>query len=99
MWEGRPARAGQLGCVGAMVLLLKDALMPNLVQTLEGQPMFVHGFLCQRRPWQQFLTGHKHALKLADVVVTEEVSATDLGAEKFFNIVCRQADFRPIAQS
>ncbi|NLK25912.1 MAG: formate--tetrahydrofolate ligase [Euryarchaeota archaeon] len=94
--EGRPVRAGQLGCVGAMVLLLKDALMPNLVQTLEGQPMFVHGFpFANVAHGSSSLLGTKHALKLADVVVTEGGFATDLGAEKFFNIVCRQADFRP----
>jgi len=94
--EGRPVRAGQLGCVGAMVLLLKDALSPNLVQTLEGQPVFVHGFpFANVAHGNNSLLATRYALKLADVVVTEGGFATDLGAEKFFDIVCPQAGFRP----
>lgn len=91
-----PIRAGQLKCVGAMLMLLKDAVKPNLVQTLEGQPMFVHGF-----PFANIAHGNnsilatKYALKMADVVVTESGFAADLGAEKFFDIVCRQAGFKP----
>ena len=94
--RGNPIRAGQMKCVGAMLMLLKDAIKPNLVQTLEGQPMFVHGF-----PFANIAHGNnsilatKYALKMADVVVTESGFAADLGAEKFFDIVCRQAGFRP----
>jgi len=79
-----------------MVLLLKDALNPNLVQTLEGQPVFVHGFpFANVAHGNNSLLATKYALKLADVVVTESGFATDLGAEKFFDIVCPQAGFRP----
>ncbi len=94
--QGRPVLARQLGCVGAMMALLKDAISPNLVQTLEGQPVFVHGF-----PFANIAHGTnsvlatRYALKLADYVVTETGFAADLGAEKFFNIVCRQTGLVP----
>lgn len=93
---GDPISASQLGCVGAMMALLKDAIHPNLVQTLEGQPMFVHGF-----PFANIAHGTnsviaiKAALELADYVVTETGFAADLGAEKFFDIVCRQSGLVP----
>ena len=94
--DGEPVRARQLNCVGAMVLLLKDAISPNLVQTLEGQPVFVHGFpFANVAHGSNSLLATKYALKLADVVVTEGGFATDLGAEKFFDIVCRQGGFAP----
>lgn len=94
--DGEPVKARQLKCVGAMVLLLKDAINPNLVQTLEGQPVFVHGFpFANVAHGNNSLLATKYALKLADVVVTEGGFATDLGAEKFFDIVCRQGGFRP----
>lgn len=94
--DGEPVRARQLDCVGAMVLLLKDAIQPNLVQTLEGQPVFVHGFpFANVAHGSNSLLATKYALKLGDVVVTEGGFATDLGAEKFFDIVCRQGGFAP----
>lgn len=85
-----------LGCVGAMMILLKDALKPNLVQTLEGQPVFVHGF-----PFANIAHGNnsvlatKYAMKLGDYAVTEAGFAADLGGEKFLDIVCRQAGISP----
>ncbi len=94
--KGRPITASQLECVGAMALLLKNAIEPNLVQTLEGQPVLVHGF-----PFANIAHGcnsiiaTKYALKMADVVVTEGGFASDLGAEKFFDIVCRGNGLRP----
>ncbi len=94
--QGRPVLARQLGCVGSLMALLKDAVNPNLVQTAEGQPVFVHGF-----PFANIAHGTnsvmatRYALKLADVVVTETGFAADLGAEKFFNIVCRQSGLEP----
>jgi formate--tetrahydrofolate ligase len=94
--DGEPVRARQLDCVGAMVLLLKDAIQPNLVQTLEGQPVFVHGFpFANVAHGSNSLLATRYALKLGDVVVTEGGFATDLGAEKFFDIVCRQGGFAP----
>jgi len=94
--QGTPVRAGQMKCVGAMVMLLKDAIKPNLVQTLEGQPVFVHGFpFANIAHGNNSLLATKYALKMADVVVTEGGFAADLGAEKFFDIVCRQGGLRP----
>ncbi|MDW5562001.1 MAG: formate--tetrahydrofolate ligase [Methanomassiliicoccus sp.] len=94
--RGEPVRAGQLDCVGAMLVLLKDAIKPNLVQTLEGQPVFVHGFpFANIAHGNNSLLATRYALKLADVVVTEGGFASDLGAEKFFDIVCREGGFRP----
>ncbi|NLI73502.1 MAG: formate--tetrahydrofolate ligase [Euryarchaeota archaeon] len=94
--DGRPVRARQFNCIGAMMLLLKDAISPNIVQTLEGQPVFVHGFpFANIAHGANSLIATKYALKLADVVVTEAGFATDLGAEKFFDIVCRQGGFIP----
>ncbi|MCE5261007.1 MAG: formate--tetrahydrofolate ligase [Euryarchaeota archaeon] len=95
-YDNRPVHAKELGCVGAMATLLKDAIHPNLVQTLEGQPFFIHGF-----PFANIAHGNssiiatKYALKLADVVVTEAGFGADLGAEKFFDIVCRSNGLRP----
>jgi formate--tetrahydrofolate ligase len=94
--KGQPVCARQLRCVGAMVMLLKDAIKPNLVQTLEGQPVFVHGFpFANIAHGNNSLLATRYALKMADVVVTEGGFASDLGAEKFFDIVCRQAGLRP----
>ncbi|MCK9222000.1 MAG: formate--tetrahydrofolate ligase [Limnochordia bacterium] len=87
-YDNTPVYARDLKCVGAMATLLKDALKPNLVQTLEGQPAFVHG-----GPFANIAHGNnsviatRTALKLADYVVTEGGFAADLGAEKFFDIV------------
>ena len=95
-YDKKPITAGQLGCVGAMALLLKDAMEPNLVQTLEGEPIFIHGF-----PFANIAHGNnsilatKYALKMVDYVVTEAGFATDLGMEKCFDIVCRESGFRP----
>ncbi len=95
-YDNRPVEAKELECIGAMALLLKDTLSPNLVQTLEGQPFFIHGF-----PFANIAHGNssiiatKYALKMNDVVVTEAGFGADLGAEKFFDIVCRNNGFRP----
>lgn len=89
-------RASDLGAQGAMALLLKDAIKPNLVQTFEGGPAFVHG-----GPFANIAHGcnsvlaTRTALKLAEIVVTEAGFASDLGAEKFFNIKCREAGLKP----
>ena len=93
-YDGEPVTATQLGCVGAMALLLKDAIIPNLVQTLEGEPFFIHGFpFANIAHGNSSLTATKYALKMADIVVTEAGFAADLGAEKFFDIVCRNEGF------
>jgi formate--tetrahydrofolate ligase len=90
-YNGEPVTAKQIGCVGSMMVLLKDAINPNLVQTLEGQPVFIHGF-----PFANIAHGNnsviatKAALSLGDYAVTEAGFAADLGAEKFMDIVCRQ---------
>jgi len=97
-YDKKPVTAGQLDATGAMALLLKDALMPNLVQTLENTPALIHG-----GPFANIAHGcnsvvaTKMALKLADYVVTEAGFGADLGAEKFFDIKCRQADLNPSA--
>lgn len=97
-YEGKPVTAGELKAHGAMAALLKDALKPNLVQTLEGTPAFVHG-----GPFANIAHGcnsimaTKMALKLADYVVTEAGFGADLGAEKFLDIKCRTAGIRPDA--
>jgi formate--tetrahydrofolate ligase len=94
--EGNPVTAADLKAVGAMAVLLKDAIKPNLVQTVEGQPAFVHG-----GPFANIAHGNnsivatRMALKLADYVVTEGGFAADLGAEKFFDIVHRFTGLTP----
>jgi formate--tetrahydrofolate ligase len=94
--ERKPVRAKELKADGAMAALLKDALAPNLVQTLENNPAFVHG-----GPFGNIAHGcnsvlaTKSALKLADYVVTEAGFGADLGAEKFFNIKCRKSGLKP----
>ena len=89
-YEGEAVTVSQLGCVGALALLLKDAIFPNLVQTLEGEPFFIHGFpFANIAHGNSSVTATKYALKMADIVVTEAGFAADLGAEKFFDIVCR----------
>ncbi|ADZ71195.1 formate--tetrahydrofolate ligase [Polymorphum gilvum] len=93
-----PVTARDLGADGAMTVLLKDAIKPNLVQTLEGTPAFVHG-----GPFANIAHGcnsvaaTRAALKLADYVVTEAGFGADLGAEKFFDIKCRAAGLSPAA--
>ena len=97
-WEDAPVTAGQLHAEGAMAALLKDALKPNLVQTLEHTPAFIHG-----GPFANIAHGcnslmaTKMALKLSDYVVTEAGFGADLGAEKFFDIKCRMGDIKPSA--
>lgn len=97
-YDDRPVSASQLKCVGAMALLLKDAIKPNLVQTIEHVPAFVHG-----GPFANIATGSSSiistmlGMKLADFFVTEAGFGSDLGAEKFFNIVCRTAGIEPDA--
>ncbi len=96
--DGRPIRAKELGVTGALTLLFKDAIKPNLVQTLEGTPAFVHG-----GPFANIAHGcnsvmaTQYALKFADVVVTEAGFGADLGAEKFLDIKCRFAGLKPDA--
>ena len=97
-YGGKPVTAHDLGAEGAMAALLKDALKPNLVQTLEGTPAFLHG-----GPFANIahgcnsVTATRMALKLADYVVTEAGFAADLGAEKFLDIKCRLAGLAPAA--
>ena len=94
--KGEPVRADAVQAVGAMQVLLRDAIHPNLVQSMEGTPAFVHG-----GPFANIAQGTntcvatRLALKLADYVVTEAGFATDLGAEKFFHIKCRLAGLQP----
>ncbi|MEY8515957.1 formate--tetrahydrofolate ligase [Lachnospiraceae bacterium 29-84] len=97
-YEGKPVTAGDLQAVGAMAALLKDALKPNLIQTLEHTPAIVHG-----GPFANIAHGcnsvraTRTALKLADYVVTEAGFGADLGAEKFLDIKCRIAGLKPDA--
>lgn len=97
-FEGQPVTAGELKAVGAMAALLKDAIKPNLIQTLENTPAIVHG-----GPFANIAHGcnsvraTKTALKLSDIVVTEAGFGADLGAEKFFDIKCVSAGLKPDA--
>jgi len=94
--SGNPVTAEQLNCVGSMVALLKDALMPNLVQTLEGTPAFVHtGPFGNIAHGNCSIVSDAIALRCADFVVTEAGFGSELGAEKFFNIKCRVSGFIP----
>jgi formate--tetrahydrofolate ligase len=96
--DGKPVRAGNLKASGAMTLLLKDAIAPNLVQTLEGTPAFIHG-----GPFGNIAHGcnsliaTRAGLALGEVVVTEAGFGADLGAEKFFDIKCRFGELEPAA--
>ncbi len=97
-YEGEPVTAEQLKAAGAMTVLLKDALKPNLVQTLEGQPVFVHcGPFANIAHGNNSLVADLVALKLADYVVTESGFGSDMGMEKFLDIVCRVGDITPSA--
>ena len=97
-YDDKPVTAGDLKAAGAMTALLKDALKPNLVQTLEGTPAFIHG-----GPFANIAHGcnsimaPRIALKLGDYVVTEAGFGADLGAEKFLDIKCRMAGLKPSA--
>ncbi len=94
--DGNPVYAGQLGVCGSMVALMKDALKPNLVQTLENNPALIHG-----GPFANIAHGCNSVratqlgLKLADYCITEAGFGSDLGAEKFFDIKCRYANLKP----
>ncbi|MGL5649601.1 MAG: formate--tetrahydrofolate ligase [Clostridium sp.] len=94
--DGEPVYAKEIGVVGAMAMLMKDAIMPNLVQTLENTPAIIHG-----GPFANIahgcnsIIGTKMALKLSDIVVTEAGFGADLGAEKFLNIKCRYGNLKP----
>jgi formate--tetrahydrofolate ligase len=97
-FEGEPVRAEQLRAAGAMTVLLKDALKPNLVQTLEGQPALVHcGPFANIAHGNNSLVADLVALKLGDYVVTESGFGADMGMEKFLNIVCRVGGLSPSA--
>jgi formyltetrahydrofolate synthetase len=97
-YEGEPVRAEQLQAAGAMTVLLKDALKPNLVQTLEGQPALVHcGPFANIAHGNNSLVADLVALKLGDHVVTESGFGSDMGMEKFLNIVCRVGGLSPSA--
>ena len=97
-YDEKPVTAGDVGAVGAMTALLKDALKPNLVQTLEGTPAFVHG-----GPFANIAHGcnsiiaTKMAMKLSDYAITEAGFGADLGAEKFLDIKCRMGGLTPSA--
>ena len=97
-FEGQPITANDLNVTGSLALLLKDAIKPNLVQTLEGTPALIHG-----GPFANIAHGcnsvqaTKYALKLADIVVTEAGFGADLGAEKFLDIKCRLNNLKPDA--
>ena len=98
MWEGEPVTAEQLRAAGAMTVLLKDAIRPNLVQTLEGQPAFVHcGPFANIAHGNNSLVADLVALKLGDYVVTESGFGADMGMEKFLDIVCRIGGLSPSA--
>jgi len=97
-YEGEPVTAEQLKAAGAMTVLLKDALKPNLVQTLEGQPTLVHcGPFANIAHGNNSLVADRVALKLGDIVVTESGFGADMGMEKLFDIVCRVGGLRPRA--
>lgn len=97
-YQGEPVTAGELQAVGAMAALLKDAMKPNLVQTLEHNPVLIHG-----GPFANIAHGcnsvraTKAAMKMADYCITEAGFGADLGAEKFFDIKCRMAGLKPDA--
>ena len=97
-WEGEPVVAEQLQAAGAMTVLLKDAIKPNLVQTLEGQPAFVHcGPFANIAHGNNSLVADLVGLKLGEYVVTESGFGSDMGMEKFLDIVCRIGGLRPNA--
>ena len=97
-WEGEPVTAEQLKAAGAMTVLLKDAIKPNLVQTLEGQPAFIHcGPFANIAHGNSSLVADLVGLKLGDYVVTESGFGADMGMEKFLDIVCRVGNIAPSA--
>ena len=97
-YDGEPISAEQIGAAGAMTVLLRDALKPNLVQTLEGQPAFVHcGPFANIAHGNNSLVADRVGLKLGEYLVTESGFASDMGMEKFFDITCRIGGLRPSA--
>ncbi len=97
-FDGEPVTAEQLHAAGAMTVLLKETIKPNLVQTLEGQPAFVHcGPFANIAHGNNSLVADRVALKLGDIVVTESGFGSDMGMEKFMDIVCRVGDLTPSA--
>jgi formate--tetrahydrofolate ligase len=97
-WDGEPVTPEQIRAAGAMTVLLKDAIKPNLVQTLEAQPAFVHcGPFANIAHGNNSLVADLVALKLADYVVTESGFGSDMGMEKFLDIVCRVGNIQPSA--
>jgi formyltetrahydrofolate synthetase len=97
-WEGEPVTAEQVKAAGAMTVLLKDAIKPNLVQTLEGQPALLHcGPFANIAHGNNSLVADRVALKLGDYVVTESGFGSDMGMEKFLDIVCRVGNLSPNA--
>jgi formate--tetrahydrofolate ligase len=97
-FEGEPVTAEDLQAGGAMTVLLKETIKPNLVQTLEGQPALIHcGPFANIAHGNNSLVSDRLALKLGDYVVTESGFGSDMGMEKFFNIVCRAGGLRPNA--
>ena len=96
--DGEPITAEQIGAAGAMTVLLKEAIKPNLVQTLEGQPAFVHcGPFANIAHGNNSLVADRVGLKLGEYLVTESGFASDMGMEKFFDITCRIGGLRPSA--
>ena len=97
-YDGEPVTAEQLRAAGSLTVVLKEAIKPNLVQTLEGQPAFVHcGPFANIAHGNNSLVADRVALKLGDYVVTESGFASDMGMEKFFDITCRIGELRPDA--
>jgi formate--tetrahydrofolate ligase len=97
-FEGEPVTAEQIKAAGALAVVLKEAVKPNLVQTLEGQPAFVHcGPFANIAHGNNSLVADRVALKLGEYVITESGFASDMGMEKFFDITCRIGDLRPSA--
>jgi formate--tetrahydrofolate ligase len=95
-YSGDTVKVKDLGCVGSMMVLLRNAIKPNLVQTLEGQPVFIHGFpFANIAHGTNSLIATKAALKFGDYVVTEAGFAADLGGEKFLDVVCRESGISP----
>ncbi len=94
--SGNPVTAEDIGCAGAMMVLMKDAIKPNLMQTLEGQPAFIHaGPFANIAHGNSSIIADRIALKLGDYVVTESGFGADIGMEKFFDIKCRLSGLMP----
>jgi formate--tetrahydrofolate ligase len=97
-YDGTPVKADQIRCAGAMTVLLKDALKPNLIQTLEGQPCFMHiGPFGNIAHGNNSIVADLVGMKIGDYLVTEAGFGSDLGMEKFMDIVCRAGGIRPSA--